>query len=96
MADHPKHNPTIPVLPEETIALTDALQPLFEPPIPDLAEFLEEGWAAADPESSEGQVKMLWLRYKQTAVALAIACKEVIALKERVARLESNQKPTVH
>jgi hypothetical protein len=96
MADQktPKRNPTVPVLPEEPITLSDALRPLFEPPIPDMAEFLEERWATADPESPEGQVKMLWLRYKQTAIALAVACKEILTLEDRVARLE--HKNTIH
>jgi hypothetical protein len=40
--EQPKRNPTIPVLPEEPISLGVALQPLFEPPIPDMAHFLTE------------------------------------------------------
>ena len=91
----PRKNPTIPELPDEPVTLTEAVRPLFEPPIPPLHEFLEEDWWEAEPDSSEGQIKMLWLRYKQTAVALAVATKEIINLQSRVQWLEANQKSTV-
>jgi hypothetical protein len=94
--DDSRHNRTTPALPEKPISLGDALQPLFEPPIPTPAEWLSDGWfKVSDLESSEGQVLMLWLRYKQTAVALAIACKAIATLEQRVEWLEANQKSTV-
>jgi len=77
------------------MSLGEALQPLFEPPIPDAAEFLEDEWWKAGPETAQGQIKMLWLRYKQIAVALAVACKAITVLQKRVEWLEANQKTTV-
>ncbi len=84
MKDNDTPNPTIPILPSEPITLIDALKPLFEPPIPEMVDFLKDGWALVDPDSAEGQIKMLWLRYKQTSVALAAACREIEALKKRI------------
>src|SRR5258708_32731429 len=82
--DEPKRNSTTPVLPEEPMSLGDALQPLFDPPIPAPEEFLRDEWWKAAPDTAEGQIKMLWLRYNQTAIALAVACKAIAALEKRV------------
>jgi hypothetical protein len=71
------------------------MQPLFEPPIPDAAEFLMDEWWKTEPDAPEGQIKMLWFRYKQTAVALAVACRNIVQLEKRVEWLEANQKSTV-
>jgi hypothetical protein len=91
----PKRNPTIPELPEVPPSLEEALNPLFEPAIPELNEFLAEGWWKNKPDEADSHIRMLWLRYRQTATALAAACAAIVRLQHRVELLETKQDPTI-